>query len=150
MGVYWCPDSGVLVSKGINIEWDGLDEFQKFLKETPGIVRRDVEAGLVQEGENIMGVSKQRTPVDLGPLKASGHVKLPKTKRGETDVTLAYGTDYALAVHERVSRPVTSGPVFHRVGQAKFLESAMKDAARGFGARMKRRVLDRLIRRRAR
>ncbi len=142
------------MSKGINIEWDGLDEFQKFLRDTPGIVRRDVEAGLFQEGENIMGVSKTRTPVAPGggTLRSSGHVKLPKTKRGTTDVTLAYGTVYALPVHETPSKhdpPSWVGKtVKFNVGGPKFLESAMKEAARGFGARMKRRVLDRLVRRR--
>ena len=84
-----------------NIKWEGLDEFQAFLRKTPGIVRRDIEAALFQEGENIMGDSKEDTPVALdgGTLRASGHVKNPITRRN-TIVTLAYGTKYAVAVHE--------------------------------------------------
>jgi len=120
--------------------WDGIDEFSRFLKETPGVVVKDVEAALFQEGENVMGVSVRRTPVDQEPLRASAHVKLPKTRRGTTTVVLAYGTDYAVYVHEILTS-------FHKVGRAKFLESAVKDNAKGMSGRMRRRVLDRIGRR---
>ncbi len=149
-----CPTRGVIVTRGTDgIVWEGIDRFERFLKETPGVVRSDVEAGLFQEGENIMGVSKQRTPVAPGggKLRSSGHVKLPVTKRGKTVVTLAYGTEYALPVHETPSKhdpPSWVGKtVKFNVGGPKFLESAMKDASKGFGGRLKRRVLDRIRRR---
>lgn len=125
----------------MTVEWEGLDKFQRFLRDTPKMVRRDVEAALFREGENIMGKSKMETPVDLGPLRASAHVKPPKTRRGKTEVILAYGTKYAVFVHEILTAR-------HTVGKAKFLESAVKDAAKGFGGRLKRRILD-LIGRRA-
>ena len=124
----------------MTIKWEGIDEFQAFLRKTPGIVRRDIEAALFQEGENIMGDSKEDTPVDLGPLRASAHVKPPKTLRGRTEVVLAYGTDYAVFVHEILTAR-------HTVGKAKFLESAMKKAARGFGGRMIKKTLRSLGRR---
>ena len=135
----------------MTIKWEGLDEFQAFLRKTPGIVRRDVESALVQEGENIMGDSKDRTPVDLGFLRAGGHsdtegeipkpwVELSKTKRSRIEVVLAYAASYAVFAHEQ--EPREGGQ-----GQSKFLQSAMKDSARGFGGRMKRRVLDRIGRR---
>lgn len=127
---------------GINmttIVWDGIDEFSRFLRETPGIVVKDVEAALFQEGENVMGVSKRRTPVDKGPLRASGHVKLPKTSRGKTTVVLAYGTDYAIYVHEIAAA--------HKTGRSKYLESAVKENAKGMSGRMRKRVLDRIGRR---
>lgn len=117
--------------------WEGTDEFARFLRETPGIVVKDVEAALKQEGSNIMGVSKRRTPVDQGPLRSSAHVKLPVTRQGKTSVTLAYGTDYAVYVHEILSNQ-------HPSGQAKFLESAVKEGAKGMVNRLKRRVLDRI------
>jgi hypothetical protein len=122
---------------GVRIEWDGLKEFEQFLKETPGVVVKDVKAALYQEGENAMGVSKQRTPVDTGDLKATGHVKLPIEKGGGVMVELAYGTDYAIYVHEILSAS-------HPTGQAKYLQSAVEEAAPGMGGRLKERVLDRL------
>ena len=138
MVVHGDARGGVIMTA--DIKWEGLDEFQAFLRKTPGVVRRDVEAALFQEGENIIGDSKEDTPVDLGPLRASAHVKPPKTLKGKTEVDLAYGTDYAVFVHEILTAR-------HTVGNAKFLENAMKKAARGFGGRMKRRVLDRIGRR---
>ena len=132
----------------MKVTWEGTDEFSKFLRETPGVVVKDVEAALYQEGQNVMGVSKRRTPVDQGPLRASGHAKRPKTEGGKTTVVLAYGTDYAVYVHEVVSRRVTSGPVYHKVGQAKFLESAINENWKGMPARLRLRVLDRIGRRR--
>ncbi len=135
------------------VVWEGVDEFSRFLKETPGLVVKDVEAALFQEGENVMGVSKERTPEDLRTLVGSGHVKLPpETKGGVTWVTLAYGTVYALAVHETPSAhdpPSWRGKtVKFTKGGPKFLESAVKDASKGFGDRMQKRVLDRIKRRR--
>ncbi len=124
----------------MSVTWTGIDKFERFLRDTPAIVLRDVEAALVQEGENIMGQSKRDTPVEFGPLRASGHVKRPTQKRGVVQVVLAYGTDYALFVHEILTAR-------HTVGKAKFLEGAMRDHSRGFGGRLKRRVLDRIGRR---
>jgi len=121
----------------VTVVWEGAAEFQQWLKETPGIVVKDVKAGLYVEGENIMGVSKQRTPVDTGDLKATGHVKLPIEKDGGVLVELAYGTDYAIYVHEILSNS-------HPVGQAKYLESAVKEAAPGFGGRLMKRIQGRL------
>ena len=82
----------------------------------------------------MMGVSVRRTPVGpTGNLKNSGHVKLPETKGGKTTVVLAYGTDYAIYVHE-IARNV------HPVGQYKYLESAVKDGQPGFNNRIKDRI----------
>jgi len=129
----------------VTIEWEGLDKFQKFLRDTPKVVLKDVEAALFQEGENIMGKSKMETPVDLGPLHASGHVKDPKTKRGKTEVIWGYGTKYAVAVHETPSKhdpPSWVGKtITFNVGGPKFLEKAMKKAAKGFGGRMMKKAL---------
>ena len=116
--------------------WIGVSEFSRFLNETPGLVSKDVEAALMQEGENVMAESKKRTPVDTGNLRASGHVKLPVTKAGRTSVTLGYGTDYAIHVHERPAR--------HPSGRSKFLESAVMDNAKGMPGRLRKRVLDRI------
>ena len=130
----------------MTIKWEGLDEFQAFLRKTPGVVRRDVEAALFQEGENIMGDSKEDTPIALdgGTLRVSGHVKDPITRRN-TIVTLAYGTKYAVAVHETPSEhdpPSWVGKtITFNVGGPKFLENAMKKASKGFGRRLIKKTL---------
>jgi hypothetical protein len=125
--------------------WEGTDEFGRFLRETPGVVVRDVEAALYREGENIMGVSVRRTPVKWGFLKSGGHAKgepaipapwveRPVTHRGKTTVTLAYGADYAIYAHEQ--EPRTGGS-----GQSKFLESAVKEGMEGIADKLRRHVL---------
>ena len=123
-----------------NVTWTGIDKFTRFLRETPGLVVKDLEAAMFQEGENIMGISKRNTPVDDQILRPSGHVKLPETKGGKTSVMLAYGTDYAWYVHE--SGPREGGP-----GEKKFLENAMNSQAKGWSARMQKRILARITRR---
>ena len=117
----------------MRMTWRGVDKFSRWLNDTPGVVVKDVEAALFQEGENMMGVSVRRTPVDTGNLRASGHVKPPKTRGGQTEVVLAYGTDYAIYVHEILAN-------LHPSGQAKYLESAVKDGASGFNSRLKSRI----------
>lgn len=120
-----------------DIVWEGAKEFQQWLRETPNVAVRDVEAALMVEGEQIMGVSKRATPVDTGNLRGTGHVKIPKTAGGVTTVVLAYGTDYAIYVHEMIY-------LSHKNGWAKFLEGACMAAQEGFGNRMKKRVLDKI------
>ena len=123
--------------KSTRTVWEGVDDFSQWLRDTPGVVTKDVEAALFQEGSNIMGVAKKMTPVDTNTLRASAHVKLPQTKGGKTSVTLAYGTDYAVYVHEMIY-------VSHINGWAKYLEGPVKDAEKGMSDRLKRRVLDRI------
>lgn len=63
---------------------------------------------LYRRAEMIMTVSKRDfVPVDMGTLRASGHVSPPERRGREISVTLAYGgaaSAYALAVHEHPSR----------------------------------------------
>ncbi len=126
MGVAAGADPGRYV---VTIEWEGADEFVKFLTVTSNLVERDVEAVLFQQGETIMTASKRDTPVDTGRLRSSGHVKPPKTSRGVVEVVMAYATDYAVFVHEIRDR-------HHPVGQAKFLEANVNAAARQMGQRL--------------
>ena len=113
----------------VRIEWDGADEFAKFLTVTSNLVERDVEAVLFQQGERIMTAAKRDTPVDTGRLRSTGHVKPPKTRRGVVEIVMAFGTDYAIFVHEIRDR-------HHPVGQAKFLEANVNAAAREMGTRL--------------
>jgi hypothetical protein len=80
--------------------------------------------------------SMRRTPKRTGALRRSH-------KRGEARITgkkiiveLSAGdetTPYAIHVHENLE-------AFHRVGQAKFLESTLFESRRSIGARIARRV----------
>ena len=82
--------------------------------------------------EEEMTEAKRRTPVDTGELRASGHVTMGETENGGVRAELAFGgpaAPYALTVHEDLE-------AFHKVGQAKFLESVLNESARYFLARV--------------
>lgn len=78
---------------------------------------------LVSEAELLMTKAKMLTPVDTGALRASGHVQAPVVEGGKVSVTLGFGgaaEAYAVPVHERMD-------VHHPVGQAKFLETPVRE-----------------------
>lgn len=73
-------------------------------------------AGLMEAGLRVQAVAQQRTPVDTGNLKNSAYTR----KQGELGVTVGFSAAYAIFVHEDVEAR-------HTTGQAKFLESALRD-----------------------
>lgn len=82
-------------------------------------VRQAAARGLLLFGEAVMTDSKENfVPVDLGNLRASGHVRGPFFEAGDIAVRLGFGgpaVQYALIVHEDMTAR-------HTVGQAKYLE----------------------------
>jgi hypothetical protein len=70
-------------------------------------------------GEHVIGDAEQLTPVLTGTLAASGTTE-PATIRGnQISKTMGFNTIYAAAVHENLTAR-------HAVGQAKYLEAAMR------------------------
>lgn len=67
-----------------------------------------IGAALYRRAQKIMADSKEHyVPVDLGPLKSSGHVNPPSYVGRTVTVELTYGdaaSAYALAVHEHPSK----------------------------------------------
>jgi len=78
---------------------------------------------LNREHEIIMTLAKERTPVDTGALRASGHVVPPVVLARTIKSMGAFGgpsASYALKVHEDLN-------VYHHVGRVKYYESAVQD-----------------------
>lgn len=73
-------------------------------------------AGLMEAGLKVQRVAQERTPVDTGNLKNSAYTR----KEGELSVVVGFGAAYAIFVHEDLE-------AHHETGQAKFLESALRD-----------------------
>lgn len=85
-------------------------------------------AALYREGERIMTEAKRRTPVLTGALRGSGQV----VRDGPRRVILAFGNaavTYAIFVHENLRAQ-------HMVGEAKFLERPLLEAAKDMDARL--------------
>ncbi len=118
----------------VSIRWVGMEKFQRYLKDVSD-AGAPLAAALSQEGESIMGNAKKDTPVDTGRLRSTGHVKRPKLSGKKVEVELAFGTDYAIFVHEIAGAA-------HPSGKAKFLEANVLAAQSGFG----RRVADKMER----
>lgn len=88
------------------------------------------------EAEIEMTEAKRRTPVDTGALRGSGHVKPARRVGRDIMVELAFGgpaVPYAAKVHEDLD-------AFHKVGQAKFLESVVVESAPYMAARVAKRM----------
>lgn len=87
-------------------------------------VDAEAKKALRAEAEIIMTEAKRRTPVLTGTLRASGFVS---PVEGEIAMRLTFGgpaASYAVFVHEIPPERAT-----HKVGQWKYLESAVLEAA---------------------
>lgn len=88
-----------------------------------------------QEGNVELTEMRRRTPVEFGPLRAS--LTLSVERRGK-QIIVEFGAGgpsapYAIYVHERTE-------LFHKVGEAKFIERPLKEVAPHWNARIARRI----------
>lgn len=116
----------------ITVELTGLTPLLATLQKLGANASAFVAPPLYREAEAIMTAAKQRTPVDTGALRASGHVASPNITATGASVTLGFGgpaITYAIFVHENLTAR-------HLVGQAKYLESAINEARAGIEARL--------------
>lgn len=91
---------------------------------------------MVEEAMKIKEVSQSRTPVDRGWLRDDQAVLKPEIHGNEVTVRIGVGgraEKYCVYVHEMTW-------LYHKIGQAKFLESAVNDAAPGYGKRIAERI----------
>jgi hypothetical protein len=120
----------------------GLDQVKKKLESLPPKFEKAVEAALYAEALEVKKLSMQRTPVDTGALRASHVVNKPERDGKSIVVNIEVGgpaggvdVGYAIYVHENLE-------AFHKVGQAKFLESAHMERSKGLRDRVAKRVFE--------
>lgn len=114
----------------------GAEQILKRLNKLADTLPDLVGAAMRAEAEIEMTEAKKRTPVDTGALRASGRVEGPRRFGRDLTVYLRFGgasVDYAWRVHEDLE-------MFHRVGQAKFLESVLLESAPYMALRIAYRV----------
>jgi Bacteriophage HK97-gp10, putative tail-component len=84
-----------------------------------------IEHALTKLGAEEMEEAQRRVPVATGDLRDSGMVHPPKWKANKAvSIELTFGggqVTYAIPVHEDLE-------VFHRNGQAKYLESVLNES----------------------
>lgn len=114
-----------LADQTFTFDLKGTAEVQAKIVEALRSMSGNAEAALYQEAEREMTEAKQRTPVDTGTLRDSGHVQQPERDSDGVSVTMGFGgaaEEYAIIVHENLE-------ALHPVGQAKFLESVLQESA---------------------
>lgn len=121
-----------------SIEAKGLDKVENALKQLGPRMAKVFLTAMYEEAEIEMTEAKERTPVDTGELKRSGRVRL----RGgaspwDAEVVLMFGgplVPYAVYVHENLD-------AYHKVGQAKFLESVLVESRPYLASRIAKRAI---------
>lgn len=81
-------------------------------------IERGADLGARDGAAQLLGTSNDRAPLETGALRASGKVSTD----GKGGAAVSYNTPYAAKQHEEVG-------YHHTDGQAKYLESAMRDDA---------------------
>jgi hypothetical protein len=118
---------------------DMIKRFRNIANNLPGEAKR----ALYEEAQVIMIDAKRMTPVEYGTLKGSGRVATPVVNAREISVQLSFGgpaAGYAIYVHENLQANHPRG------GQAKFLETAVLNAASFLPQRLVSRIaLNRLL-----
>lgn len=110
----------------------GSDQLVANLRTSSRRSAKAAERAVYEFGETEMREMKKRTPVDTGALRNSGFVEKPTRVGTKVSVSLGFGGQadaYAIFVHEDLD-------VFHRVGEAKFVESVLNESMRYFTARV--------------
>ena len=119
----------------MSFELVGFDKMTRQLQDLALKFAHRVEPALRAEAEIEMAEAKRRTPVATGALRASGHVEVTVSGR-DAEARLRFGgpsAPYSVFVHENLR-------AYHRVGQAKFLESTLMESKRFMAARLARRI----------
>lgn len=121
----------------------GASELRAKLRRMIVEIPEEVARALYQEALVEQKESMRRTPVDTGALRASHETQRPVIAGRNISVSILVGgpaAPYAIPVHENLE-------AHHPVGQAKFLESTIRESGPHLPARLAKRIdLNRVVR----
>lgn len=117
----------------MSFELEGIEAFQQRLEGTKAAYASAAAAALYQEGFGVQALAQEKCPVEFGRLRATAYTAPPEINGDEISVTVGFGTDYGVYVHERTE-------LHHNVGEAKFLERAFDDRSSGYLDRLGTRI----------
>lgn len=120
------------IKGGLNGAAEMKRKVQKIKKNLPDEIARALYAETEIEAKE----SKRRTPVDTGELRASIHVLGPERSGLMIYTMIVAGgpaAPYAVYVHENLD-------AFHKVGQAKFIESVIMESRPYMASRVAKRI----------
>lgn len=114
----------------------GVPQFARKARRFAGNLQKQTDRALRQETEIELKEVKRRTPVEFGELRASEHVEGPTRQGNKVWTNIVAGgpsAPYALYVHEDLE-------AFHKVGQAKYIESVIMESRPFMAARVAKRI----------
>lgn len=127
----------------------GLDKVQSLMAKG-GTVGVDVLTDVLRDDSLIAFRNSQRmTPHADGPLRGSGVVQPPSVTGSSVEILLGYGgaaSAYALYQHENLDlrHPDPTNPHSDPKGQAKYLETPVRDQTKGLAGRLRAELESRL------
>lgn len=126
---------------GLRVEVRGVDLVKRNMKKFRAEVANfRLGQALFLEGHGIMNKAMRIAPVDMGDLRSTGKVTIPKRRRGQVTVTVEFGgprAPYAVVQHERLDYRHTAPQ------SAKYLEIPFMEAVPGLHTRVGRRIMTR-------
>jgi hypothetical protein len=123
-------------SAGRYVSMKGIAAMSAKLRALNTALPKEVERALFQEASVEQKEVRRRTPVDLGDLRRSIAVVGPTRAGKVVFVKIVAGgpaAPYAIYVHENLT-------AYHKVGQAKFLESVIMESRPYMAARVAKRI----------
>jgi hypothetical protein len=119
---------------GWDIEIKGLEKLNRLLILGGSTTVTVLSQELYSEANEAFNKSQDLVPVDTGRLKSSGRVEMPVVTGNNVVVQIAYGTEYALPVHENLEAYHASPT------QAKYLEQPVLAQINGMGDRIAKAI----------
>lgn len=116
--------------------WIGAAAMREKLEKVKRGLPHEIAAALYVETEVEVTEVKHRTPVRYGELINSVHQDGPHQEKGLIWTLIVAGgpaAPYAIFVHEDLT-------AFHKVGQAKFIESVIVESRPHMAARIAKRI----------
>lgn len=110
----------------------GFAELEKRLLAMGQGVPAALAQAMLEWGNEVIGKAKTYVPVRTGKLRDSGFAEVEQGS-GRVLLHLGFNTDYALAVHEDMSR-------HHPHGQSHFLQRALNEMQQSLAAFCAKRV----------
>lgn len=111
----------------------GMSRLEQNIKKLQQQYPKRVANAMLAEARVELKEARRRTPVDTGELRASGFVAQTIT-RSKIETEIGFDTPYAIFVHEDLEANHPRG------GQAKFLESVLRESAPHMADRLARRL----------
>jgi len=117
----------------LRLEVKGVDQVVRAMRDYSRRYPKQTAKALYTEGFGVQGLAMRLAPVEFAVLRASAYTA-PPTLMGGTksiEVETGFGTEYAVKQHENL------GYRHPRGGQAKYLETALKQRLAGMLPRLR-------------